>query len=102
MLFCSISDIANSDLPIAIFDKCTERELDIPFDAIRHVLLNLKLGKAVGDDKISHNMLNQSSSTSTFRLFLLFSTNCFGYCFIQKYYIRSYKVYNSFFIKFGW
>lgn len=59
MLFYSISDIANSDLPTAGFDRRTERGLavfNITFDAMKHVLLNLKLGKAVGEDKSSHNM----------------------------------------------
>ena len=30
---------------------------NITIDEIKDVLLNLKLGKAVGNDKINHNML---------------------------------------------
>jgi hypothetical protein len=59
MLFYSVSNISNSDLSTAVFDKRTARELamfNISFDAIKHVLLNL--GKAVG-----HNMLSHTSST---------------------------------------
>jgi hypothetical protein len=42
------------------------RKLDvfnITIDEIKDVLLNLKLGKAVGNDKISHNMLKHTAST---------------------------------------
>jgi hypothetical protein len=51
--FCSISEIIDSDLPTPVFDKCTERKLDvfnITIEEIKDVLLNLKLGKAVGNE----------------------------------------------------
>jgi hypothetical protein len=46
------------------FDNRTGRKLDvfnITIDEIKDVLLNLKLGKAVGNDKISHNMLKHTA-----------------------------------------
>ena len=39
-----------------------------------NVLLNLKLGKAVGNDKISHNMLKHTASTVCKPLEIIF--NC--------------------------
>jgi hypothetical protein len=36
---------------------------NITIDEIKDVLLNLNLGKAVGNDKISHNMLRHTAST---------------------------------------
>jgi DNA-directed RNA polymerase subunit H (RpoH/RPB5) len=36
---------------------------NITIEEIKDVLLNLKLGKAVGNDKISHNMLKHTAST---------------------------------------
>jgi hypothetical protein len=65
---CSISEINDSHLPRPVFDKRTGRELDvfnITIDEIKDVLLNLKLGKAVGNDKISHNMLKHTASQQT-------------------------------------
>jgi hypothetical protein len=56
----------DSDLPTPVFDKRTGRKPDvfnITIDEIKDVLLNLKLGKAVGNDKISHNMLKHTAST---------------------------------------
>jgi hypothetical protein len=51
LFFCSISEIIDSDLPTPVFDNRTGRKLDvfnITIDEIKDVLLNLKLGKAVG------------------------------------------------------
>ena len=75
--FCSISEIIDSDLPKPVFDKRTGRKLDvfnITIDEIKDVLLNLKLGKAVGNDKISHNMLKHTASTVCKPLEIIF--NC--------------------------
>jgi hypothetical protein len=36
---------------------------NITVDEIKDVLLNLKLGKTVGNDKISHNMLKHTAYT---------------------------------------
>jgi hypothetical protein len=41
---------------------------------VKDVLLNLKLGKAVGNDKISHNMLKHTASTVCKPLEIIF--NC--------------------------
>jgi hypothetical protein len=75
--FCSISEIIDSDLPTPVFDNRTGRKLDvfnIAIDEIKDVLLNLKLGKAVGNDKISHNMLRHTTSTVCKPLEIIF--NC--------------------------
>ena len=75
--FCSISEIIDSDLPTPVFDNRTGRKLDvfnITIDEIKDVLLNLKLGKAVGNDKISHNMLKHTASTVCKPLEIIF--NC--------------------------
>ena len=47
---------------------------NITIDEIKDVLLNLKLGKAVGNDKISHNMLKHTASTVCKPLEIIF--NC--------------------------
>jgi hypothetical protein len=55
----------------------TGRTLDafnITIEEIKDVLLNLKLGKAVGNDKISHNMLKHTASTVCKPLEIIF--NC--------------------------
>ena len=75
--FCSISEIIDSDLPTPVFDNRTGRKLDvfnITIDEIKDVLLNLRLGKAVGNDKISHNMLKHTASTVCKPLEIIF--NC--------------------------
>ena len=74
---CSISEINDSHLPRPVFDKRTGRELDvfnITIDEIKDVLLNLKLGKAVGNDKFSHNMFKHTTSTVCKPLQIIF--NC--------------------------
>ena len=47
---------------------------NITIDEIKDVLLNLKLGKAVGNDKTSHNMLKHTASTVCKPLEIIF--NC--------------------------
>ena len=59
--FCSISEITT------YFDKRTDHELyifNITFVEIQSIRLNLKLGKTVGDDKISRNMLKDTIYTA--------------------------------------
>ena len=47
---------------------------NITIDEIKDVLLNLKLGKAVGNDKINHNMLKHTAYTVCKPLDIIF--NC--------------------------
>jgi hypothetical protein len=56
-------NIIDSDLPTPVFDKRTGRKLDvfnITIEEIKDVLLNLKLGKAVGNDKIINIFKNHT------------------------------------------
>ena len=56
-LFCSITEIENSNVPITDFHDRTGNRIDtlhITSDEVRDTYLNAQLGKAVGNDMISH------------------------------------------------
>ena len=64
--FCSISNIADSNLSPPNFENRTDNRLDIlsvTTEEVKDILETLQLGKAVGHDHISHNMLKYTSST---------------------------------------
>jgi hypothetical protein len=54
-------------------------------DEIKDVLLNLKLGKAVGNDKISHNMLKHTASTVCKPLEIIFNCSLLRNCLSENY-----------------
>ena len=74
--FCSITDIENSDNPLPDFDKRTDSELDIVHvttEEIKDILKILKLGKAVGNDNISHHMLKYTAENVCKPLEIIFN-----------------------------
>jgi len=60
--FCSITEIENSNVPTPDFHDCTGNRIDtlhITSDEVTDILECLQLGKAVGNDMISHCMLKK-------------------------------------------
>ena len=76
--FCSISNLENSEATPPDFERRTDKNLDVPFitiEEIKDVLEVLPLGKANGHDRISHNMLKNTSSTICKPLQIIFNNS---------------------------